>query len=197
MRQGEDNGLLPSLLARYRSRASGEGRACAQQRFYQCSASLLSAARCACCAAQVLWMNKVLRTLWPYYNAAIGQQVLDQATPIIAEQLKPVWPPCPAQFPCLPLSRHAAVSPPVPARCSAVCQRISSNFSLARAAHMNAPMRPVGGLSVLGSWLQLRVHPSDAGVHPQKKQRNHACLSAGPLCAGMRAINLHPRACTA
>lgn len=39
---------------------------------------------------QVLWMNTVLRTLWPYYNAAIGQQVLEQATPIIAEQLKPV-----------------------------------------------------------------------------------------------------------
>ena len=39
---------------------------------------------------QVLWMNKALRTLWPYYNAAVGQQVLEQVTPLIAEQLKPV-----------------------------------------------------------------------------------------------------------
>lgn len=35
-------------------------------------------------------MNTILRTMWPYYNHAIGQQVLEQANPIIAEQLKPV-----------------------------------------------------------------------------------------------------------
>ena len=35
-------------------------------------------------------MNTVLRVMWPYYNAAIGQQVLEQAVPIINEQLKPV-----------------------------------------------------------------------------------------------------------
>jgi hypothetical protein len=71
--------------------------------------------------AQVLWMNKILRTLWPYYNAAIGQQVLEQATPIIAKQLKPVRT-GPAQLAscavkpccCLPLSNlygclHASV----------------------------------------------------------------------------------------
>lgn len=39
---------------------------------------------------QVLWMNTVLRTMFPYYNAAVGQQVLEQAVPIINEQLKPV-----------------------------------------------------------------------------------------------------------
>ena len=39
---------------------------------------------------QVLWMNTILKTMWPYYNQAIGQQVLEQTGPIIAEQLKPV-----------------------------------------------------------------------------------------------------------
>lgn len=39
---------------------------------------------------QVLWMNTTLKVMWPYYNQAIGQQVLEQANPIIAEQLKPV-----------------------------------------------------------------------------------------------------------
>ncbi|CAL8470422.1 g9964 [Coccomyxa elongata] len=38
---------------------------------------------------RVLWMNTVLRTMWPYYNHAIGQQTLEQVNPIIAEQLKP------------------------------------------------------------------------------------------------------------
>ena len=42
------------------------------------------------CSLQVLWMNTVLRVMWPYYNAAVGQQVLEQAVPIINEQLKPV-----------------------------------------------------------------------------------------------------------
>lgn len=28
--------------------------------------------------------------MWPYYNHAVGQQVLEQVNPIIAEQLKPV-----------------------------------------------------------------------------------------------------------
>ena len=37
-------------------------------------------------------MNTVLRTMWPYYNHAIGQQTLEQVNPIIAEQLKPVCP---------------------------------------------------------------------------------------------------------
>ncbi len=41
---------------------------------------------------QVLWMNTTLRTMWPYYNHAVGQQVLEQVNPIIAEQLKPVRP---------------------------------------------------------------------------------------------------------
>ena len=39
---------------------------------------------------QVLWMNTTLKIMWPYYNQAIGQQVLEQTGPIIAEQLKPV-----------------------------------------------------------------------------------------------------------
>lgn len=39
---------------------------------------------------QVLWLNTTLKVMWPYYNQAIGQQVLEQANPIIAEQLKPV-----------------------------------------------------------------------------------------------------------
>ena len=43
-------------------------------------------------------MNKMLRTLWPYYNAAVGQQVLEQVTPIIAEQLKPVREPSPSML---------------------------------------------------------------------------------------------------
>ncbi|EIE27098.1 hypothetical protein COCSUDRAFT_45729 [Coccomyxa subellipsoidea C-169] len=38
---------------------------------------------------RVLWMNTTLRTMWPYYNHAVGQQVLEQVNPIIAEQLKP------------------------------------------------------------------------------------------------------------
>lgn len=37
-------------------------------------------------------MNTVLRTMWPYYNYAVGQQVLEQANPIIAEQIKQVCP---------------------------------------------------------------------------------------------------------
>ena len=39
---------------------------------------------------QVLWLNTAMKVMWPYYNQAIGQQVLEQANPIIAEQLKPV-----------------------------------------------------------------------------------------------------------
>ena len=35
-------------------------------------------------------MNTILKVMWPYYNQAIGQQVLEQTGPIIAEQLKPV-----------------------------------------------------------------------------------------------------------
>ncbi len=35
-------------------------------------------------------MNTTMKVMWPYYNQAIGQQVLEQANPIIAEQLKPV-----------------------------------------------------------------------------------------------------------
>ena len=42
------------------------------------------------CMLQVLWMNTTLKIMWPYYNQAIGQQVLEQTGPIIAEQLKPV-----------------------------------------------------------------------------------------------------------
>ena len=42
------------------------------------------------CMLQVLWMNTVLKVMWPYYNQAIGQQELEQTGPIIAEQLKPV-----------------------------------------------------------------------------------------------------------
>ena len=40
--------------------------------------------------AQVLWLNTAAKVMWPYYNQAIGQQVLEQVNPIIAEQLKPV-----------------------------------------------------------------------------------------------------------
>ena len=39
---------------------------------------------------QVFWMNHALRTLWPYYNKAIGKMVMDMARPMIEEQLKPV-----------------------------------------------------------------------------------------------------------
>ena len=39
---------------------------------------------------QVFWMNHALRTLWPYYNKAIGKMVLEQAKPMIEEQIKPV-----------------------------------------------------------------------------------------------------------
>ena len=39
---------------------------------------------------QVLWLNTAMKVMWPYYNQAIGQQVLEQVNPIIAEQLKPV-----------------------------------------------------------------------------------------------------------
>jgi len=42
--------------------------------------------------AQVLWLNTAAKVMWPYYNQAIGQQVLEQVNPIIAEQLKPVSP---------------------------------------------------------------------------------------------------------
>ena len=37
-------------------------------------------------------MNHALRTLWPYYNKAIGKMVMDMARPMIEEQLKPVRP---------------------------------------------------------------------------------------------------------
>ena len=46
---------------------------------------------CALCT-QVFWMNHALRTLWPYYNKAIGKMVLEQAKPMIEEQIKPVSP---------------------------------------------------------------------------------------------------------
>ena len=39
---------------------------------------------------QVLWINTAMKTMWPYYNQAVGQQVLEQVNPIIAEQIKPV-----------------------------------------------------------------------------------------------------------
>ena len=39
---------------------------------------------------QVFWMNHALRTLWPYYNKAIGKMVMEMVTLMIEEQIKPV-----------------------------------------------------------------------------------------------------------
>ena len=49
------------------------------------------------CAAQVLWLNTAMKTLWPYYNNAVGKMVLEQVGPAldpILAKVRPLLKPC-------------------------------------------------------------------------------------------------------
>ena len=42
--------------------------------------------------AQVLWLNTAMKTLWPYYNNAVGKMVLEQVGPALDPILAKVRP---------------------------------------------------------------------------------------------------------
>ena len=56
-------------------------------------------------AAQVLWLNTAVKTLWPYYNNAVGKMVLEQVGPALDPILAKVRPRSAASHQSMPMAR--------------------------------------------------------------------------------------------